>query len=118
MKEIVERLHENRQIAIAKEILESNGYSVTLSENVSLNLVKTIKNAKRSDLSALSQDLESKGYELVDYDTKSKDAEVYNFVKKIDDDSTTPAKIDVLINPRDSKDLIIKVYGNPTYLEL
>lgn len=29
MKEIVNRLHENRQIELAREILESNGYTVT-----------------------------------------------------------------------------------------
>ena len=29
MKEIVNRLHENRQIQLAKEILESNGYNVS-----------------------------------------------------------------------------------------
>lgn len=29
MKEIAERLHEQRQIELAKEILESNGYTVT-----------------------------------------------------------------------------------------
>ena len=31
MKEIVNRLQENRQIQLAKEILESNGYKVTLN---------------------------------------------------------------------------------------
>ena len=33
MKEIVNRLHENRQIELAKSILESNGYTVTKRVN-------------------------------------------------------------------------------------
>lgn len=32
MKEIVNRLHENRQIELAKSILEANGYEVKLKE--------------------------------------------------------------------------------------
>ena len=44
MKEIVTRLHENRQIQLAKEILESAGYEV-VKESVEMPCSEVISNA-------------------------------------------------------------------------
>lgn len=51
MKEIVERLHENRQVELAKNILESNGYKVT-KKNTTRRL-KESSNEKKVSLKSL-----------------------------------------------------------------
>lgn len=71
MKEIVNRLHENRQVERAKEILESNGYKVTkrskLQESfppILHKLSKYHQNVVRTALIKAGIDIENTPYEL------------------------------------------------------
>ena len=57
MREIIERLHENRQIELARSILESNGYAV--EKEVQLRPILYMWSTKMTHLDTLQDLLKS-----------------------------------------------------------